>query len=184
MNENTKKIRKIVDQGLTSVLRNAGGFGCGVYFNRWNLRAVRSRNRVILRVRCAKRRAVRSIRLRNGQRRSCWSTCLLCRPKKQKLCAKKFASWLLRLPAAQVAEKLHDLGKARVFILYPELPQNLHKLPLVVIPQNLFQLTQQRGLFFERESAFLGHTRANSNRLLRPLLAVDVHTQLDIQEAA
>src|SRR5580658_5766324 len=125
-----------------------------------------------------------SIRLPNVWQKSLWSRCPRCLSKRPKPYGRKSGAWRLSLPAAQVAEKLHGLGETRVLVLYPELPQNLHKLPLVITPQNFFQLTQQRGLFFERESVFLGHARANSNRLLRPLLAVEVHTQLVIQEAA
>jgi hypothetical protein len=127
---------------------------------------------------------VSSIRLRIVWPRSLSSSCPPCRSKRPKPYVRKSGAWRLSLPAAEVAEKLHGLGETRVLVLYPELPQNLHKLPLVVTPENFLQFTQQRGLFFERESVFLGHTRANSNRLLRPLLAVDVYTQLVIQEAA
>lgn len=127
--------------------------------------------------------SVSSIRLRNVWLKSLWSSCPRCRLKRPKPYGQKSGAWRLSLPAAKVAEKLHGLGETRVLVVYPELPQNPHKLPLVVTPQDLFQLTQERGLFFERESVFLSHTRANSNRLLRPLLAIDVYTQLAIQEA-
>ena len=127
---------------------------------------------------------VGSIRLRNVWLKLLWISCPPCRSKRPKQYGRKSASWQLNLPAAEVAEKLHGLGKTRVLVLYPELPQNPHKFPLVVTPQDLFQFSQQRGLFLEREPVFFGHTRANSSRLLRPLLAVDTYTQLVIQEAA
>jgi len=140
--------------------------------------------RAILLTAWQERTQVSSIRPQIGWPKSLSSSCPPCRSKRPKPYVRKSGAWQLSLPAAEVAEKLHGLGETRVLVVYPELPQNPHKLPLVVTPQDLFQLTQQRDLFFERESVFLGHTRADSNRLLRPLLAVDVYTQLVIQEAA
>jgi hypothetical protein len=41
--------------------------------------------------------------------------------------------WPLSLPALQVAEQLQDPAEARILVLYPVLPQNLHKFALITI---------------------------------------------------
>jgi len=56
--------------------------------------------------------------------------------------------WLSSLPALQGAEKPHDLREPRVFVVYPVVPQNLHKLSLVIVFVNSTQVTQQSVYFF------------------------------------
>jgi len=65
----------------------------------------------------------------------------------QRLCAKICTNWRLSLPAAQVTEKLHKLGEAGVLVLYPALPQNLHKFPFVTVLKNLSKIAQKRVHF-------------------------------------
>lgn len=98
-----------------------------------------------------------SIKRRNGRQKSFWSTCLRCPRRRPKPCVRKSGGWQLNLPATKVAEKLHNFGEAGVLVLYPELPQNLHKFPLVIVSKNLLQFTQQHRFFFGREPVFLGH---------------------------
>jgi len=55
--------------------------------------------------------------------------------------------WRSGLPAPQIAEKLHDLGKTRVLVLYPVLPQDLHKFPFVIITEDSAKITLERIRF-------------------------------------
>ena len=111
--------------------------------------------------RWAKQTPAGSIKRRNGRQKSFWSTCLRCPRRKPRLCATKSGGWQLSLPAAEVPEKLHNFREAGVLVPYPELPQNLHKFPLVIVSENLLQFTQQRRFLFGRESVFLGHKSAD-----------------------
>jgi hypothetical protein len=61
---------------------------------------------------------------------------------------KKSTPWQSSLPALQGAEKTQNLHEARVFVAYPVLPQNLHKLALVIAFVNSTQVTQQSVYLF------------------------------------
>jgi hypothetical protein len=51
-------------------------------------------------------------------------------------------NWLSGLPGPHRLEKLHDLGKTRILVFYPVLPQNPHKFALVSLLEDLPQVPQ------------------------------------------
>lgn len=65
--------------------------------------------------------------------------------------------WRSGLPAPQIAEKLQDLGKARVLVLYPVLPQDLHKLPFVIVTENSAEIALKRTCFGASVLMLVGH---------------------------
>src|SRR5580693_573039 len=85
-----------------------------------------------------------------------------CPSPKPKPCAKKSTTWPSKLPAPQIAENFYDLGETRVLVLYPALPQNLHKLALIPIFQNIPKLAQQRLHLCSRQFVLLRHRRSIS----------------------
>src|SRR5712691_9329917 len=100
--------------------------------------------------------------LSKGLARSFRITSVLCQWPRLRPCAKIFTNLRLSLPSPQVAEKLHDLAEARVLVLYPMVPQNLHKLPLIPIFENLPESRATPSLLLH---SVLGEHRAPKRRV-------------------
>ncbi len=83
------------------------------------------------------------VAVKRASARSFGITSVLCQRLRPRPCAKTFTNLRLSLPSPQIAEKLYDLAEVRVLVLYPMLPQNLHKLPLIPIFENLPEIAQQ-----------------------------------------
>ena len=91
--------------------------------------------------------------------------------RKLRACARRFMRWQLSLPAPQGAEKGYDLRKTWVLVLYPVLPQNLHKLPLIPPVENPSEIASQSvrfgsGVFVLIRHRYRGFCPLESSSLL------------------
>jgi hypothetical protein len=98
--------------------------------------------------------------LRRNSRESSRAISKIYPPKMPARCAAKFMPWRSGLPAPQIAEKLHDLGKTRVLVLYPVPPQDRHKFSFIIITEDSAKIALERIRFSTGVLVLVGHLGA------------------------